>query len=210
MGLEYNYTKGAQNLQNCRVTKKRRVFWAKTRFSLKTWFLLCIRFSLAPSFPLRPYEERSAIILQHPSSSGGACSPTSHARLHPGHGVRTITILSGTGPGQWWHTGAPNPKARCYVRQIQGHIVQQNLSWRRHPFTNKSASVSNELGFFICFPSRPANSRRTRCTGRETTALNPYIFYGFLRVKDGFPTGKIRVPKMKVLKRSKKNTGFYG
>ena len=48
------------------------------------------------------------------------------------------------------------------------------------------------------------SSRRVRCTGRETTAPKPYIFYGFLRVKDGFPTGKIRVPKMKVLKRLKK------
>ena len=39
-----------------------------------------------------------------------------------------LTLVSAEKVGQWWHMGAPNPKARCYVRQIQGHIVQQSMS----------------------------------------------------------------------------------
>jgi hypothetical protein len=68
---------------------------------------------------------------------------------------------------------------------------RQNVSWIRHTFTSKSSSVSNELGFF----DHPANRAEDLGVQTEelTRAPNPYIFYGFLRVKDGFPSGKIRV-----------------
>jgi len=67
-----NHTKGAVDLQNCRVTEKRRVLLGKNMFLLKTCFFVSHRFSFAPSFPLNPYEERSAITLPHPSSNGRA------------------------------------------------------------------------------------------------------------------------------------------
>lgn len=79
---------------------------------------------------------------------------------------------------------APSPKARCHVQQIQGHIVQQNVSC----FTRT-----------CFFRSRPANRAEELGARAEELELRTHIF---LQVKYGFPTGKIRVPKMKVLKRS--------
>ena len=65
-------------------------------------------------------------------------------------------------------------------------IVQQNVSC----FTRT-----------CFFRSRPANRAEELGARAEELELRTHIF---LQVKYGFPTGKIRVPKMKVLKRRRK------
>ena len=63
---------------------------------------------------------------------------------------------------------APSPKARCHVQQIQGHIVQQNVSC----FTRT-----------CFFRSRPANRAEELGARAEELELRTHIF---LRVKYGF------------------------